>query len=35
MRKVEQKLCDAALYIRKNPKLVRSIAGFSYIIDAL
>jgi hypothetical protein len=35
MRKVEQKLCDAVLYIQKNPEIVRSIAAFSYIIDAL
>jgi hypothetical protein len=35
MRKVEQKLCEAVLYIDKNPKLVRSIAGFNYIINAL
>jgi hypothetical protein len=35
MRLVEKKLCDAALYIDNNPSLVRSIAGFDYIIDAL
>jgi len=35
MRKVEQKLCDAVLYIRKNPKIVRSIASFNYITAAL
>jgi hypothetical protein len=35
MRKVEQKLCEAALYIDKNPDIVRSIAGFDYIINAL
>jgi len=35
MRKVEQKLCDAALYIRKNPHIVKSIAAFPYITAAL
>ncbi len=35
MHKVEQKLCDAALYIRKNPHIVRSIAAFDYITAAL
>jgi hypothetical protein len=35
MAKVEQKLCEAALYIDKNPEIVRSIAAFDYIVDAL
>ena len=35
MRQVERKLCDAALYIDKNPSLVRSIAAFDYIIASL
>jgi len=35
MRKVEQKLCDAELYIRKKPDIVRSIAAFDYITAAL
>jgi DDE superfamily endonuclease len=35
MAKVEQKLCEAALYIDKNPDLVRSIAAFDYITAAL
>jgi len=35
MRKVEQKLCEAVLYIDQNPEVVRSIAGFNYIINAL
>jgi len=35
MAKVEQKLCEAALYIDRNPELVRSIAAFDYIIAAL
>jgi DDE superfamily endonuclease len=35
MRKVEQKLCDAVLYIRKNPQIVRSITAFDYITAAL
>jgi hypothetical protein len=35
MHKVEQKLCQAVLYIDKNPEVVRSIAGFNYIINAL
>ena len=35
MRKVEQKLCDAELYIRKNPDIVRSLAAFDYITAAL
>jgi hypothetical protein len=35
MKTVERKLCDAVLYIQKNPQIVRSIAAFSYIIDAL
>ncbi|MFH1158066.1 MAG: hypothetical protein V1721_04180 [Pseudomonadota bacterium] len=35
MKKVEQKPCDAALYIQKKHEIVRSIAAFNYIIDAL
>jgi len=35
MRKVEQKLCDAALYIHKNPQIVKSIMSFPYITAAL
>ena len=35
MRKVEQKLCDAVLYVQQNPEIVRSIASFDYIIAAL
>jgi len=35
MRKVEKKLCEADLYIRNNPDIVRSIAAFDYITAAL
>ena len=35
MRKVEQKLCHAVLYVQKNPEIVKSIASFDYITAAL
>ena len=35
MKIVEQKLCDAVLYIQKNPELVRSITAFGYISSLL
>ena len=35
MRKLELKLCDDALYICKNPQIVKSIAASPYITAAL
>jgi hypothetical protein len=35
MRKVEKKLCDAELYLWKNPDIVRSIAAFEDFTSAL
>jgi len=35
IRKVEKNLCDAELYVWKNPDIIRSIAAFDYITSAL
>ena len=32
---VSSKLIDAALYIEGNPKMVKSMIGFPYILNAL
>ena len=35
MNEVRAKLSQAILYIERNPKLVRSITSFPYIVNSL
>jgi len=35
MREVSDKLVKAALYIERNPKMVKSMTSFPYIMNAL
>jgi hypothetical protein len=35
MREVSDKLVKAAIYIERNPKMVKSMTSFPYIMNAL